>query len=71
MVSCFDAKTGKVCYEQERLAPTGSYYSSPVAADGKVYLISVTGKVTVLAAGEKPVVLSKSDLGERCITTLQ
>jgi outer membrane protein assembly factor BamB len=69
MVSCFDAKTGKPHYEQERLAPTGSYYSSPVAADGKVYLISVTGKVTVIAAGEKPMVLSKGDLGERCVTT--
>jgi outer membrane protein assembly factor BamB len=69
MVSCFDAKTGKPHYEQERLAPTGSYYSSPVAADGKVYLISVTGKVTVIAAGEKPTVLSKGDLGERCVTT--
>jgi outer membrane protein assembly factor BamB len=69
MVSCFDARTGKAHYQQERLGPTGSYYSSPVAADGKIYLISVTGKVTVLAAGDRPVVLRKSDLGERCVTT--
>ncbi|MDB6029681.1 MAG: outer rane biosis protein BamB [Verrucomicrobiales bacterium] len=69
MASCFDAKTGKPHYEQERIGSTGTYYSSPVAADGRIYIVSATGKVTIFSAGEKAEVLGKADLGERCITT--
>jgi len=36
MVTCLDAKTGKAHYEQERLGALGSYYPSPVAADGRI-----------------------------------
>jgi outer membrane protein assembly factor BamB len=69
MVTCLDAKTGKPHYEQERLGPGGSYYPSPVAADGRIYLCSNDGKITVIAAGDKPEVLSRAELGERCFTT--
>ena len=69
MVTCLDAKTGKPHYEQERLGPGGSYYPSPVAADGRIYLCSNDGKLTVIAAGEKPEVLGRAELGERCFTT--
>ena len=69
MVTCLDAKTGKPIYEQERLGALGSYYPSPVAADGRIYICSNDGKFTVIAAGEKPEVLGRSELGERCPTT--
>lgn len=69
MVTCLDAKTGKPHYEQERLGALGTYYPSPVAADGRIYLCSNDGKLTVLAAGNKPEVLSRVELGERCLTT--
>ena len=69
IVSCFDAKTGRVVYQEERIGSIGSYYSSPVATDGKIIIVSVNGKATVFAAGEKPEILSRSDLGERCVTT--
>jgi outer membrane protein assembly factor BamB len=69
MVSAFDAKSGAPFYEQERLGAAGSYYPSPVAADGKIYISNNDGKLTVLKAGEKPEVLARIELGERFVTT--
>jgi len=45
------------------------YYSSLVAADGKVYMVSETGKVTVLEAGRPWKILAVNDLGEDCYAT--
>lgn len=70
MVSSFDAKTGKPYYQQERLDAPGNYYASPVAADGRIYLTSLNGRVTVLAAGgELPKVLHQADFGQRITAT--
>src|SRR5205823_12481591 len=66
MLSSFDAKSGKPYYLQERLNADGNYYSSPVAADGRIYLASVNGKLTVVkAGGEKPEILHQAEFGER------
>jgi len=46
-----------------------TYYSSPVAADGKVFLVSESGKVTVLKAGRQWEILAVNDLGEPCFAT--
>ena len=40
-----------------------------MAADGKILIASVNGAVTVVKAGDKPAVLSRSELGERCVAT--
>lgn len=69
MVTCLDAKTGKPHYEQERLGALGSYYPSPVAAEGRIYICSNDGKITVLAAGAKPEILHRAELGERVHST--
>jgi 16S rRNA C967 or C1407 C5-methylase (RsmB/RsmF family) len=60
MVTCLEAKTGKPHFEQERLGALGSYYPSPVAADGRIYICSNDGKITVLSAGDKPEVLYRA-----------
>ena len=66
MISSFDAKTGRPYYVQERLDAEGYYYSSPVAADGRIYTASVSGKLTVIkAGGDKPEILHQTDFGER------
>jgi len=70
MVSCYDAKTGRPLYQQERLNALGNYYASPVAADGRVMVASLDGKVTVFAAGgDAPKILSQSDFKERIAAT--
>jgi len=70
MVSCFDAKTGTPAYQQERLNAFGNYYASPVAADGRVIVASLDGKVTVFAAGgDAPKILHQADFKERIAAT--
>jgi outer membrane protein assembly factor BamB len=69
MISCFNAKSGEPVYEQERVGAQGNYYSSPVAADGRIYVASVNGVVSVLDAGSKPEVLGRTDLKERLVAT--
>jgi hypothetical protein len=65
MLSCFEAKTGKAIYSQERINAQGNYYASPVAADGRIFLASQNGKVTVIKpGGEKPEILHQADFGE-------
>jgi outer membrane protein assembly factor BamB len=70
MLSSLDAKTGNIFYSQERLDATGSYYSSPVAADGRIYIASLPGKLSVVkAGGDKPEVLHQADFKERIFAT--
>ncbi len=70
VASSFDAKTGQPHYQQERIGAIGNYYTSPVAADGRIYVASLNGSVTVLdAGGELPQVLHRADFGERISAT--
>jgi outer membrane protein assembly factor BamB len=45
------------------------YYASPVAADGKVFVVSASGKVTVIKAGAQWEILGMTDLGEEAYAT--
>jgi outer membrane protein assembly factor BamB len=63
MLSCLQAKTGKLLY-RGRLNVSGLAYASPVAGDGKVYLASTRGVVVVLKATDKLEVLARNNLGE-------
>jgi len=69
MISCFKAQSGEVVYEQERVGAMGNYYASPVAADGRIYVASVNGVLSVLDAGSKPEVLGRADFKERLAST--
>jgi outer membrane protein assembly factor BamB len=66
VVTCADARTGKPVW-RHRLG--GVFFASPVAGDGKVYLLSETGETFVVRAGRKPEVLARNDLGERFIAS--
>ena len=57
-----DAKTGERVY-QERLG--GVYTASPIAGDGKVYLVSEDGETIVISAGRTPTVLARNKLNAR------
>ena len=70
MLSSLDAKTGAPNYAMERLDAIGSYYASPVAADGRIYLASLPGKITVVkTGGDKPEILHQAEFGERIFAT--
>ena len=69
VLTTLDPKTGAV-YKQARLSGAlGNYWSSPVGADGKVFVASQEGKVTVLKAQAKWEVLETNDLGEEIFAT--
>lgn len=57
-----DARTGERVH-QERIG--GVYTASPVAADGKVYLVSEDGETIVLAAGRTPTIISRNRIDAR------
>ena len=62
---------GQPAYVQERItnAP-GGYYSSLVAGDGRLYVASLPGKLTVIkTGGDKPEILHQADFGERILAT--
>lgn len=64
-LSCFDAKTGKVHYDRQRIP--GLYTVSPWANDGKVYMLNEDGLTTVIEAGPTFKVVAKNDLREMCM----
>ena len=64
-----DPKTGRVLKVGRLMEALDDYYASPVAADGKVYLASMLGKITVLKPGGQWEILSTSDLGEDVFAT--
>ena len=63
VLTCIDAKSGKLVYRGRVNAP-GAYMASPVAGGGKVFVSSVEGVVSVLGGGDTLEVLSNNDLGE-------
>jgi outer membrane protein assembly factor BamB len=67
--SCYDASTGNALYQDARLEAGGDYYASIVAANGRIYLVSQQGVVTVLAAGDDLKPLAKISLGEEVFAT--
>lgn len=68
-VSCWDAKTGQVFYEQERLGAEGEYYASPITANGRIYFASTRGTVSVIEAGDALNVVARNALGEPIMAT--
>lgn len=64
IITTLDLATGQTLKEGRSQGATGQYYASPIAADGKVFVASVDGKVTVLRAGAQWEVLGVNDLAD-------
>lgn len=69
IVSSLDPASGQVLKQGRTPDALEEYYASPVAADGKVYLVSGSGKVTVLKAGPQWEILGMNDLDEEVWAT--
>ncbi len=61
IVFCLDAKTGTEVYGQQRIK-SAIYSSSPVLADGKIYVTNEDGLTTVVQAGPEFKVLAENPL---------
>lgn len=66
--ACLDVKSGKHV-KQGRAFGTDDYYSSPVAADGKLYLLDEQGRLTVLSADRDCRTLHTAEFGEKTFAT--
>jgi outer membrane protein assembly factor BamB len=65
----FDPTTGKVIKQGRLQGAIDKYFSSPVAADDKVYLIGEAGAVSVLKAAGDWEVLAVNELDDECFAT--
>jgi outer membrane protein assembly factor BamB len=62
-MNCLDLKTGKPLYENQRIE-LGTYSSSPLLADGKIYNTNEEGTTTVIKAGPQFEILGVSKLDD-------
>ncbi|MFT5192842.1 MAG: outer membrane protein assembly factor BamB [Verrucomicrobiales bacterium] len=64
ILSCVDAKTGKVHFGPDRIPGLREVYASPVVAGGHVYLTGRDGTVVVIKDGTALEVVATNKLGE-------
>jgi outer membrane protein assembly factor BamB len=69
VLSTFDPETGALLQQSRLRGAIDHYYASPVAADGKIFLVSQSGVVTVLKAGGKPEVMTVYELDDESYAT--
>jgi outer membrane protein assembly factor BamB len=66
--TCLDAATGRQ-RKTGRLTGGSNYYASPVAGDGKIYLLSQRGTLTVVTAANEWKVIHSAEFGEEAYAT--
>lgn len=64
LLTCLEAKTGKVIYEGARLPALASFTASPVACNGNLMLTSEDGDTYVIKAGPQHEVIATNSLDE-------
>ena len=69
IVTSFKPESGEVIAQGRLKGAVDKYYASPVAADGKIYMASEQGKISVLEPGGslEPVIVN--DVGDTCYAT--
>ena len=63
VLACRDLETGKLLQER-KTESRGGYFASPVLADGRIYVASDRGIVTVIKANDALEVLARNELQE-------
>jgi outer membrane protein assembly factor BamB len=66
-LSCYDARTGELLY-RETVHPS-SFIASPVASDGKIYMVAENGDLYIAQAGRTYKLLKLIPLGEASLVT--
>lgn len=71
LVSCYEAKTGKVLYDRERLPNGFAFTSSPWVAGGRIFCLNEDGVCFVLRTGDKFELLHTNQLAadDMCMAT--
>jgi len=66
VASCLEAQNGKEVWEHRM---GGNYYSSPIYAEGRLYLFDDSGVSHVMEAGRTPKVLAQNHLDDGCMAS--
>lgn len=69
IATCFDTHAGDLIYGPGRINNAGEYFASPVYGDGKIFVASENGMLTVLKDGPELEVLSVNDMGDAILGT--
>jgi hypothetical protein len=64
VLACYDSKSGEKLWSQEF---GGSFYASPVFADGKVYITDMTGKTYIVKATRDYQLVGSPEIGEKAV----
>jgi outer membrane protein assembly factor BamB len=63
-LTCYEAKTGKVVYERQKLVARNTVTASPIAGDGRIYIQTEDGECYVVKPGPKFEILAVNKLDE-------
>lgn len=63
-LTCVNTRNGNILYFK-RLGASGTYLSSPMYADGKIYFASFNGKITIIKEGKEFEVINQIDLDDK------
>jgi outer membrane protein assembly factor BamB len=69
ILTAVNAETGEILKQGRLPDALDTYYASPVAAAGHLYVLSKTGKLTVIKAGPSWEVISTNDFEDECFPT--
>jgi outer membrane protein assembly factor BamB len=69
IVSSLDPASGQVLKQGRTPDALEAYYASPVAGDGKIFVVSASGKVTVLKADAQWEIVATNDLDDEVWAT--
>jgi outer membrane protein assembly factor BamB len=69
IVSSLDPASGQILKQGRTPNALEEYYASPVAADGKIFVVSASGKVTILKADAQWEILATTDLDDEVWAT--
>jgi outer membrane protein assembly factor BamB len=70
-LACYDARTGEMVYDKQRLPEGKGFTTSPWAYNDKVFCLNEDGKTFVIKAGREFEILQTFDLAEddMCMAT--
>ncbi len=67
IINCLDPLTGNTIYDA-KLGQTKSFIASPVASDGKIYIVDEEGTVYIIGDGDTFKLLGEFPLNDICMT---
>jgi outer membrane protein assembly factor BamB len=69
LLATVDPESGEILRQERIPGVEGSIFASPVAADGKLFILNEAGRLAVLQAGRDWRVLAANDLSANCYAT--